>query len=297
SSYNTKNGTNLVYTSYPTIDGDLYIPDTTSAANNTCGGYWLSTPEYRNPDTVLYVNSNVSYDYYNDPNKCARPVVALSSDIQVEKIDGVWTVAVPEKTPVPISSVNYSNIGDYIDLGNNIVGTEATTDDWRIFYKDGDGTVYAILADHLPANQVPYLDGLVTNPTEKPYSVWSTNRDILINELKNTTAWNSFANGIGTATGAPTGELLMNSYNAKNGTKLEYTSGLSIGGDLYYSKENYGYWLASPFAEDDNRLMGVSGGTFIACYPSYTSFSARPVVSIPMYRQVEKVNGIWTIKK
>ena len=55
-----------------------------------------------------------------------------------------------------LASVTNANIGDYIDLGNNIVGTEETTDDWRIFYAedtDLDGTtdkVYAILADYLP---------------------------------------------------------------------------------------------------------------------------------------------------
>lgn len=49
------------------------------------------------------------------------------------------------------SKITNANIGDYIDLGNNIVGTDSTSDDWRILYVDGD-TVYAILAELLPNN-------------------------------------------------------------------------------------------------------------------------------------------------
>ena len=131
----------------------------------------------------------------------------------------------PEVTGPSIGDITNDNIGEYIDLGNNVVGTESTTDDWRILYKEGD-TVYAILADYLPASQVPETLGLTTNPTEKPYNVWSTtNRDTLINGLKNEIAWNSFANGIegATVTGTPTGELLMSSYNTKNKTELIYT--------------------------------------------------------------------------
>ena len=94
----------------------------------------------------------------------------------------------PEST---LGLVTNDNIGEYIDLGNNIVGTEATTDDWRILYKEGD-TVYAILAEYLPASQIPASAGLNAEPSTKPYSVWSnTGSNTLINELKNTTAWNN----------------------------------------------------------------------------------------------------------
>ena len=62
------------------------------------------------------------------------------------------------QTPNTLALVTNENIGDYIDLGNNIIGTESTTDDWRILYKD-ESTVYAILADYLPASQVPETSG------------------------------------------------------------------------------------------------------------------------------------------
>ena len=137
----------------------------------------------------------------------------------------------PETSSEPsIGDITNDNIGEYIDLGNNIVGTEATTDDWRILYKEGD-TVYAILADYLPASQVPESAGLDANSTEYPYSVCSNKEaDSLINGLKDETAWSSFANGIAgaTAIGSPTAELLMSSYNTKNKTELVYTNQPSL---------------------------------------------------------------------
>ena len=77
-----------------------------------------------------------------------------------------------------LASVTNSNIGDYIDLGNNIVGDATTTDDWRILYVDEDtDTVYAILADYLP-NSTGYAAnaGLETtipgSETQASYIAW-----------------------------------------------------------------------------------------------------------------------------
>ncbi len=217
----------------------------------------------------------------------------------------------PETSSEPsIGDITNDNIGEYIDLGNNIVGTEATTDDWRILYKEGD-TVYAILADYLPASQVPETLGLTTNPTEKPYNVWSTtNRDTLINGLKNEIAWNSFANGIegATVTGTPTGELLMSSYNTKNKTELVYTNQPSLDSqtedyDLYIPhsgsyEECYGYWLASPHASRSDTMYGGHYMSHIFTDPyNCEHYSVRPVVSLPSSTPAELVDGVWTVSK
>ena len=79
--------------------------------------------------------------------------------------------------------VTNENIGEYIDLGNSFIGTESTSDDWRILYKD-ENKVYAILAGYLPASQVPTSAGLEI--TEE-FGVCATSRDALLNGLKNET--------------------------------------------------------------------------------------------------------------
>ena len=211
----------------------------------------------------------------------------------------------PEST---LALVTNANIGDYIDLGNSVIGTESTSDDWRILYKDGE-TVYAVLADYLPADQVPTSAGLDTNTTDYPYGVWSdTDRDTLVNGLLNTTAWSNFTNGIAgaTATGSPTAELLMSSYNTKNGTEIVYTDYPTLDSsttdyDLYVPHtsavdECYGYWLASPDADGSDYVWRVRCSGFVGNYDYYsTSYGARPVVSLPSSITAELVDGVWVI--
>lgn len=179
-----------------------------------------------------------------------------------------------------VKSITNANIGDYIDLGNNIVGTEATTDDWRILYVDEDGTVYAILADCLP-NRTGYAAnaGLDTSGNYTVYS--STSRDTLLTGLTTTSNWSELANGIegATVTGTPTGELLMNSYNEKNGTSLTYTSRPTLDSstedyDLYVRKistnEFLGYKLSSAWTYDNRSVWYISSSGMV----SNTSFSS-----------------------
>ena len=172
-----------------------------------------------------------------------------------------------------IGDITNADIGDYIDLGNNIIGTESTSDDWRILYKDGN-TVYAILADYLP-NSTGYakaagLDISKSETEDYVYSVYSkTNTDTLVNGLKNEAAWNGLANGLSGATviGSPTAELLMSSYNTKNGTELVYTDSPTLDNttedyDLYvpHTAEVDGckeYWLASTHAVSSSLVWGV----------------------------------------
>ncbi len=221
----------------------------------------------------------------------------------------------PEVTGPSIGDITNDNIGEYIDLGNNIVRTEATTDDWRILYKEGN-TVYAILADYLPATQVPASAGLRTNPTSYPYNVWAnTNRDILINGLKSTTAWSSLANEISgaTVTGSPTVELLMNSYNIKNQQELVYTDSPTLDSstedyDLYVPytdgiSDCYGYWLASiPPTTNLNWAWNMyCNGEINYTYEYYTNvrpgLGIRPVVSLPLNIPCTYADGIWTVEK
>ena len=215
-----------------------------------------------------------------------------------------------------LALVTNDNIGDYIDLGNDIIDnsllgtTGVTSDDWRILYKDEEN-VYVILADYLPAEQVPASAGLDTNVADYPYSVWSdTDRDRLINGLKNTTAWSNFTNGIvgATATGSPTAELLMSSYNTKNGTELVYTDYPTLDSstedyDLYVTHteaviECSIYWLASPITGDSSNVLSVSCDGSVDYFGSCSlaGFGVRPVVTLPLTTVVESVDGVWVVK-
>ena len=219
------------------------------------------------------------------------------------------------QTPgITLEQVTNDNIGDYIDLGNdvidnNITGTTGvTTDDWRILYKEGD-TVYAILTDYLPADLVPESAGLVTNTAYYPYSVWSeADRDTLLNGLKNESAWSNFTNGIqgALATGSPTAELLLKSYNTKNGTELVYTNGPELDSltkdyDLYVPNTKDidvcdGYWLVSPCANNSSGVWILTyNGRILDHYHAIELVAVRPVVALPSSTKVALIDGVWKV--
>ena len=151
-------------------------------------------------------------------------------------------------------------------------------------------------------------------------------------DLLNVTAWTErFGNaskGI-EAIGGPTLEMWVKSWNAKSTIQLktEYvTTGYYVGttateslsesysisvsgdtnlykeGSLYFpytaAKDNcYGYWLASPSADDSGAVMFVKCDGWVRgyCY-DYYSRGVRPVVSLPSNIMGEKnASGAWTV--
>ena len=209
--------------------------------------------------------------------------------------------------------ISNANIGDYIDLGNDVINTDATkgvtTDDWRILYVDETtNKVHVILADYLPNEKIP--EG--TNISKKGYSVWSNNnRDELLNYLKDTTKWSSLANGISGAevTGGPTGEILMNSYNSKRGTNLDYTTGPTLdNADSLYVPHNekviedgqstVGYWLASPNASYALGVWYVDSSGSVRFDDYYGgNGGVRPIVCLPSEIQASKAGNVWKVEK
>lgn len=214
------------------------------------------------------------------------------------------------QTPdLPSDSLVSAKIGEYIDLGNNIIGEETTEDDWRILYVD-ESEIYVILADYLPAEQVPVTAGLDTYTDDYVYGVWSdSDSDTLISGLSNETAWSSFANGIegAIATGSPTAELLMDSYNSKNGTELSYEDYPDLDDgtedyDLYVPHTDaiddcYGYWLVSTDENIDGSVRTVSNTGLVYSY-NYDSpeYSARPVVTLPIDTAAQLIGGVWIVE-
>ena len=209
--------------------------------------------------------------------------------------------------------ISNANIGDYIDLGNDVINTDATkevtTDDWRILYVDETtNKVHVILADYLPNEKIP--EG--NNISKKGYSVWSkNNRDELLDYLKDTTKWSSLANGIigAEVTGGPTGEILMNSYNTKNETNLDYTTGPTLdNADSLYVPHNetviedgqstIAYWLASPHASHTNRVWYVTcDGNVRHNLYNYGYYGVRPIVCLPSEIQASKAGNVWKVEK
>ena len=209
--------------------------------------------------------------------------------------------------------ISNANIGDYIDLGNDVIDTEetegVTTDDWRILYVDETtNKVHVILADYLPKEKIP--EG--NNISKQGYSVWAkNNRDELLDYLKGTDKWSSLANGISGAevTGGPTAELLMNSYNAKKGTSLDYTTRptLDNADSLYVprtgtvtedGKTTLGYWLASPNAGNAYIvwLVDCNGNVFSNSYINGDS-GVRPIVCLPSEIPASKAGDVWKVEQ
>ena len=255
--------------------------------------------------------------------------VSLANGKLTAKINGTpyeydtATGKAEEIKPQALSTLTKDNYGDYIDLGQNVVGTSATTDDWRILYNDKNGHVYAILADYLPnSNAAVAAAGFKTdtvNDISGAYNVYSsTSRQNLLDRLENEEAWKTLIstalqNKGAKVRGATTGEILIASYNEKYGTSLAYTSypylrtnpsDSSSSIDTLYmphpgsSDYNgcYGYWLASPGAGGTDYVWAVLCDGFVNRSTFYdTYFGVCPVVSLPSNIQVTKNGNIWTV--
>ena len=92
-SYNAKNWTNADYTTNPTLDASyLYVPRTEIIGG--CHGYWLASPNDGITDDVWRVDfgGHVFSSFYHTRTFGVRPVVCLSSDINVVKNGNLWTI-------------------------------------------------------------------------------------------------------------------------------------------------------------------------------------------------------------
>ena len=250
--------------------------------------------------------------------------VSLANGKLTAKINGktyeydTATGTAEEIKPQAIGTITKDNYGDYIDLGQSIVGTSATTDDWRILYNDKNGHVYAILADYLPNSNAAVTASGLHVVDNKTYNVNSTaSRQDLLDRLNSTTAWQSLIpEGLRSTCqvkGATTAEIIMASYNEKYGTNLEYTSnpylrtnpndGSSSIDTLYMPHPGdsdyygcYGYWLASPYIGNPINvcLVDCRGRVYDRTFSDANS-GVCPVVSLPSNIQVIKNGTVWTV--
>ena len=189
------------------------------------------------------------------------------------------TCSVTVNNPTLVSRITASDYGKTINYSANGVS------DWKVFYNDGSN-VYIIASDYIPNTLAPaVLDKRGT------YNVYSTtSRDTLLNALTTQSNWSAFVDSskAQSATGTPTAEMLMNSYNAKHGTSLVYTDipRIDTTDSLYVPHTSvigncYGYWLASPHADNTSRVWNVAfGGDVYNDASSHVRFGVRPVVCL-----------------
>ena len=272
-------------------------------------------------DATVFVRTRLSQTYGENLDESS---VKVENGKVTAKINGktfeynTSTGTAGEIKPQALSTLTKDNYGDYIDLGQNVVGTPSTTDDWRILYNDKNGHVYAILADYLPNTDAAVTSSGLHVVDNKTYNVNSkTSRQDLLDRLNSTTAWQSLIpEGLRSkcqVKGATTGEILMASYNEKYGTSLNYTSApylrtnpsdSSSSIDTLYmphpgsSDYNgcYGYWLASPLADHPYTVWYVRSNGDVN-YDDYrdTDRGVCPVVSLPSDIQVTKNGTVWTV--
>ncbi len=204
-------------------------------------------------------------------------------------------------------TISNANIGDYVNLGSDIVGTRLTTDDWRVLYVEAD-TVYVILADYLP-NFTNYAQEAGLIQSETTYNVSGNSAQETIDILNDYTKWTSLVGDIAGARayGASTGDLFLRSYNAKYGTSLVKASPLSLAidkkdADLYVPQKIVaeganGFYLAEPGLDGDRTIWSVTYSGAVTS-PDYENapLAIRPVIAIPT-SSVKSIKGIWEVQQ
>ncbi len=336
-SYNLKANIDLDYTTMPNdLETDmpeysLYMPHTEEI--DGCYGYWTISTFSGNSDELWRVSSDsthtIYHAMYDSENYGIRPVVCLPNTTDIECTENGWKVKnTGIKSPTKLADLTNNNIGEYIDIGNNVVGTNVTTDDWRILYIK-DNTIYLILADVLSndygvnASNTRGLAqkaglAIAKSTTENyKYNVYiDTNRNDFLGTSEGTTglrsnsAWSSLANGISGAnvTGGPTVQMLMDSYNLKIEPDLEYSEDPDLGNkindySLYVPNteekdECKGYWTTTPHNSNENEIYRISfssaGSVFHAWYDS-RNYGIRPVIALPNTLNIERITDGWRV--
>ena len=195
---------------------------------------------------------------------------------------------------ITLATLTTSNIGDYVNLGNNYVGTTATTDDWRVISINENGTITLILASCL------------TNGNEV---VDASDASSLIESLSNTTYWTEYTNSISGAYayGGLSSSEIQSVFLQIGLDELVVGGTHNLNGDydynLYYSLFNYGgnglNLCLRDGNESENTMYMFSGTSYYATLnlnqQFLTSFNLRPIVVLPSTTEVSLVDGVWTI--
>lgn len=230
-----------------------------------------------------------------------------------------------------VTSTNVaSHIGEYVDLGTNLINKTGTTHkaDWRIFDADSTG-VYVILADYLPNTNIPSTMKVseegkqvaISNNTNGWTIGWlssgdgaCTNNTEAVGTLLTASNWNFVIPSSkfnGKITGGPTYEQFARSWNKKNSsvqtmdetTPTSY-SGLTDSTGMYiitdtHSNTIYGNWLASPSTSSTDGVWSVICSGRVNNNSFYNDYlcGVRPIVHLTSDINVDgqDENGVWQL--
>lgn len=217
-----------------------------------------------NDAQVTWTSLTTNYATVNSTTGKVTGVAEGNATIKASVIDGgttytaqcTITVVTPEQV-----------IGQYVDLGTNILG-KGTTKDWRILTKDSTGT-WVILADYYPmTDAMATATGLPREESKgvkKKYNIKASSQDALIAGL-NSSEWARLNPSRGTVYGAVTAEKIIESYNQTHENHLSYLGGVDATDTLYVPHNStsgeegcYGYWLATRDGTDNVWFMRCLG--------------------------------------
>ncbi len=162
-----------------------------------------------------------------------------------------------------ITSSDYGKSINYTATVRKMYTSEKTkVSNWQVLYNDGSH-IYIILDDYLPNNLAP--SGFIKGGND--YLVYGSSSIDLVNMLKIPFYWSEFANGISgsTATGGPSYNILMRSYNEKYGEsantdpKVCRTTG--IGGFIQrhtWMEKASLYWIADSYPDNDQYVWALN---------------------------------------
>ena len=346
----------------------------------------MNTADYELKEFALNTENGVVVGYKNKDYNFTVEITSSGNSAKVkyegnsEGSGGGEEVEEPEnpdeeEPPVVEEGENFadtvteaSHYGDYVEYNVDLNGDGDITNDWRIFYNNGEN-IFIIAADYVESSKVnlgatemnrvadesgysSYIynlnwDGTLTNAghsamNEIVTSMFMYNDYLVQNPTSANTnakatkamltqpAWDSFRDSNNYAQfviGGPTLEMWVASYNAKGYTPL-YTNvnntGYYIGNsegttDYYYSVTDdsnngygdtlyfphqkvvsncYGYWLASPSADDTDRVMYVYYAGLVGFnYYHYNLVGVRPLVSLKSeVKAVQNADtGVWEL--
>lgn len=225
----------------------------------------------------------------------------------------------------PITSlINATNaadhIGEYIDLGTNLINKTGTTHkaDWRIFDADETG-VYAILAGYLPNN----LSGMPSEIVASSTNVWTvginlgpSEDDQIVSIFTMPSNWNFIVSTTsplrGHITGGPTYQQFAKSWNKINrivkemdettpsnyvdlidGIKLYIDTDTSVTNGYWLGTVNSFIWMAG-YYDYTNGCIGSSGAIG---YNNASQYCLRPLAHLTSEIKVtgQDANGVWHI--
>ena len=166
-----------------------------------------------------------------------------------DSIGGSNAPIIPTKQTL-VSQITGSDYGKAINYSATVKGEQINN--WKVFYNDGNN-VYIILDNYLENRLLPNETNLQIG---YKYSVYSNvSREKLLEGLTTESYWSEFANGVegALATGTPTAEMLIKSYNEKKEVNLNYIDRPTLDRDetLYVPNKSgidncNAYWLATP---------------------------------------------------